>query len=183
MKVKDFSLSVNDGTTETSDGYVRLVHGQQYAVMLGNHCHRKTDCVLTIDGKEIATFQLHPFRTAVIETDPDDKGKGKFTFYRTDSEEGAVVGAAKIDKDLRGVVRAEFRPEKYRPPVAYHGAGAQSVTRTGGRHPTAIGQLRRRRKNVGRHRHAQDDQIDAVRGDGNVRPLRPTVPDRPAGGV
>jgi hypothetical protein len=145
MQVKNFSLEIG-GARETEEGYAFLPHGQQYTVRLGNHGGRVTDCVLTIDGKEIATFQLRPYNTATIETDPDDKGKGKFTFYQSDSSEGVAVGSAAVSKSDRGVVRAEFRPEKYRPPVThYGGAGAQSVTRGG---PSMFGE--REEKTSGR---------------------------------
>lgn len=113
MRVDNFSLLIPEGR-ERDSGHVELPHGAVYRLKLGNHCHsRRCDAVVAVDGKEVGCFRLERGATIILERPANDHGK--FTFFRSDSEEAAAAGAASIATDVRGLIQVEFKPEK--PPV------------------------------------------------------------------
>ena len=114
MRVGNCSRMVPEGH-ERESGHVALDHGRQYTIRLGNHNYdRRADVTVEVDGKEIGCFRVNAGETWTIETPPDDPGKGRFTFYAADSAAGAAVGAASIDRESRGLIRATFRVERQR---------------------------------------------------------------------
>jgi hypothetical protein len=112
MRVGNFSAQVLEGR-ERESGYVELQHKQQYTIRLGNHCYqRRCDAEVSVDGKVIANLRIESMGTVVLETPPDDPGKGRFTYLELSSEEGRQANLGQVDRGDLGLIRVVFRPER-----------------------------------------------------------------------
>lgn len=112
MRVSNYSVLVTGGH-ERDSGHVVLQHGSIYQLRLANHDHtRCCDAIVEIDGKEIANLRLDIGRTVNLETPPDDKSKGCFTFFKADSEQAVAAGQGSVAVDNRGLIKVTFKPEK-----------------------------------------------------------------------
>ena len=117
MRVGTFSLRIPEGV-ERDSGHVEIAHNSIFSIHLGNHdSSRDSDAEVFVDGKTIGVFRVQAGRTMILETPPDDPGKGRFTSYQQDSQQAQDAGVNKIGADNRGLVQVVFRPEKRRPIV------------------------------------------------------------------
>lgn len=111
MRVGNFSVLIPEGI-ERDSGHVQLPHGTQYCIRIGNHEWLRCDAEVEVDGKPVGNFRLNQNETVTLERPADDRGR--FTFFRVDSEEAQAVGQAEISRDDRGLIRVTFRPERRR---------------------------------------------------------------------
>lgn len=109
MRVNNFSLLIREGR-EVDSGHVHIPHGKQFTLTLGNHDNRRCQAVVTMDGKEIGSFQLTAGQRWSIEHPVNDPGK--FTAYKAGTEEAVKAGEANISVDMRGLIEVKFTPEK-----------------------------------------------------------------------
>lgn len=127
MRVGNFVVMVPEAR-ERDSGHAVLSHGQQYTLRLENKWHdRSCDAEVTIDGKAMGGFRVGPHESIVIERPPNEQGK--FTFYRSASEQAAVSGVDAVASDSRGLISVKFRLEvrreavhKVRPMRMFRGA-------------------------------------------------------------
>lgn len=114
MKFKNYSVEISAGH-EINGGYVEMVHGQKYKVVLTNYTNKRADAELNIDGKYIGTFRLEPYGTIQLERPLDDKGR--FTFYKNGTKEYYSSELNNVSKDNLGLVSVTFKPEKVSFPI------------------------------------------------------------------
>lgn len=114
MRLAEYSVTV-DGGRELATGYVALGHGQVYSITLRNHHGSRAEARLTVDGKVMSTFLLGARETLRVDGPPDDAGKGRFTFFKSDTPEADTVGAASVPAADKGLIEVVFSPEKRRP--------------------------------------------------------------------
>lgn len=107
MYAKQYSVHIPQGT-ETSEGYVSMIHNTQYAIRMKNDRNVPCDAVVTVDGNHIGTWRIQAFSTVEIDR-PADKPR-RLTFYRLDSVEAQQAQLQK-NNDL-GLVSVEFKPSK-----------------------------------------------------------------------
>jgi hypothetical protein len=109
MQIGNFSVTIPQGR-EREGGYVHLDHGTQYTIQLYNgYSHRRCDAEVTIDGKVIGVFRVGT-HAVTLERAPHDRGR--FTYYKVDSQEAKQSGVDKISTSDRGLIRVRFRAEK-----------------------------------------------------------------------
>lgn len=127
MKLGNFELSVLPGR-ELAGGYVEMEHGTQYRLFLHNFGRTRCDAEVTIDGKPMGAFRISPSGMLTLERPANDSGK--FTFYRSGSNEAAAIEMGNIASSNLGVVSVKFMPERYieRPKSVLRAAGFGSTT-------------------------------------------------------
>jgi hypothetical protein len=110
MKVSNYSVRVlnskNNPANESSEGYVKLSHGENYTLLLRNSS--QDDCVASvkIDGQEVAHVKVPANDKVKLDTSvSSDK---KFTFYKLNSEEGDDLELDKVDKKNLGLIEVQF---------------------------------------------------------------------------
>lgn len=118
-----FSVTVPESYSETSEGHVGLMHGQNFKVRLHNG-HRgpygsvPCDATIILNGKDVGTFRVNAGQTTIIERPANDTGK--FTAYSEDSYEAASIGINRNSDNL-GLIEVIFRPgnkkSQWVPPV------------------------------------------------------------------
>jgi hypothetical protein len=108
MYLNNYSVRIS-GHKESGQ-YVTLNHKEQYTVILGNKSHARCDAEVKIDGRLVGTWRLAPHETLVLERPLNDDGK--FTFYRTGSEEAVKVGEHTVGGSEKGLIYVTFVPEK-----------------------------------------------------------------------
>lgn len=114
MRVGNFSLLVPEGR-ECDSGHIELAHGSVYCIKLMNHCYSKRcDALVTVDGREVGFFRLDKGGNLVLERPTNDRGR--FTFFRADSQEAQEAGLADVSVNMRGLIQVIFKPEKYYTP-------------------------------------------------------------------
>lgn len=126
VKVGDFGVGIPEGELR-DDAYVVLDHGQQYTLVLENNSWHRADAVVEIDGKEVGKFRVNSASSIELERPADDDGH--FTFYEIESEEANSIGL-KANQEL-GLIRVEFRPERFRDSLAHAGGLTDSIARAG----------------------------------------------------
>lgn len=109
MKFGDFSASIPQGR-ETYDGYVVMMHGTVYTLVLSSSFAERCDAEVEIDGKTVGVWRVPPRGRITLERPVNDTGC--FTFYKFGSEEGRDAGLVASDK--LGLVSVTFKPEKPR---------------------------------------------------------------------
>lgn len=118
MRIDNFEMKICGGIAdESSDGYVKMQHGQTYKVVLVNTGNRDSDVELNIDGKNTGSFRLNKWSSVTIERPVNDNGK--FTFYKDGTVESRHAGIDGVAKRNRGLVQAIFKPEKYKETYTY----------------------------------------------------------------
>ena len=143
MRVGNFSVLIPEGR-ERESGYVQLNHGTQYSLHLGNNDHsRKCDATVFIDGKEVGAWRINAGQNIWLERPVNDTGR--FTFYRSDSQEAGQSGVGNIAVESRGLVQVTFRPEKAYIPRGQH----VNSTRRGGPCGQSMGSMEREVKTSG----------------------------------
>lgn len=111
-----FRVSVPQALSETSEGHVRLHHGQHFTVQLHNG-HRNyngsmpCDAEIILNGKSVGTFRISAGQTITIERPSNDTGA--FTAYNEDSNEAASIGIDRNSQSL-GLIEVKFRPGNHR---------------------------------------------------------------------
>lgn len=118
------------GGEEDTGGYVSLVHGQHYAVLLVNSDNRRCDVDLRIDGESVGFFRVDAHSTALIERPV--QSDGMFTFIELATPEAHSAGLRSGNET--GLVTATFMPEvelKY-PPWVLASSPAPDVDRADG---------------------------------------------------
>ena len=110
MKLGMFEMRIVGGN-EAADGYVGLMHGQQYPVELCNHGPRACDVELTIDGVAAGVFRLNGNTYCRIEHPVHDLGH--FTFFELATPDAHSAGLKSNDE--MGLVKAVFMPEWVQP--------------------------------------------------------------------
>jgi hypothetical protein len=108
MYLNNYSVRIS-GHKESGQ-YVTLNHKEQYTVILGNKSAARCDAEVKIDGRLIGTWRLGVSETLVLERPSNDDGK--FTFYRTGSEEAVKVGEHTVGASEKGLIYVTFVPEK-----------------------------------------------------------------------
>lgn len=120
MQIGNFSVHIPEGR-EREGGYVHLEHGTQYTLTLHNHYYnRRCDAQVTIDGKTVGAFRVSAGGTVRLERAPHDRGR--FTYYKADTQEAKQSGVDKITTSDRGLVQVRFRAEK--PPYQTYSKGS-----------------------------------------------------------
>lgn len=110
MRVANFSLLIPEGR-ERDCGHVEMAHGAVYRLRLCNHNHSlRCDAVIMVDGKDMGTYRIERHGEITLERSYYDSGR--FTFFKTDSEEGQAAGAGGVGRDDRGLIQVIFKPEK-----------------------------------------------------------------------
>lgn len=131
MRVGNFCLIIPEGS-EKDSGHIMMSHGQQYTIQLRNQWNdRACDVELTIDGKDEGGWRVHANGNMTLERPAHDHGR--FTFYRSASEQASTAGAACVENADRGLIVARFKPEHRRSRAkvlnasnVMRGAGGQS---------------------------------------------------------
>ncbi len=103
-----FSVSIQNNVADYN-GYVRMRHGQVYAVCFANNLDRRADAEVNIDGLSMGTWRLKPNQRACVERPATTQGR--FTFYRADSSEGYAVGSGQVNRGDKGKLSVAFYPE------------------------------------------------------------------------
>lgn len=112
MRSGNFSVTIPEGR-EKDNQHVVLPHGTQYRIRLGNHWHdRRADARVVVDGKDVGTLRLERHGVLLLETSPDDPGRGKFTFFKADSSQADLAGVEGVAGVERGLISVTFKPEK-----------------------------------------------------------------------
>jgi len=141
MLLNGFKVTIPQGT-ETNDGYVKMVHGVQYTINLGNRTDVDADAIVTVDGKPQGKFRVHRQGSITLERPIHDTGH--FTCYKLDSPEGRDA-QLNVGSDL-GLITVEFKPARHiekvytpdpflktmeveGPPLTY-GGGMKGITRS-----------------------------------------------------
>ncbi len=109
-----FSVSVQNNVADYN-GYVRMRHGQVYAVCFANNLDRRADAEVSIDGLNMGTWRLQANQRACVERPATTQGR--FTFYRADSSEGYAVGSGQVSRGDKGKLSVSFYPEVLEQPV------------------------------------------------------------------
>jgi hypothetical protein len=109
MDFENFHLQIPEGH-EVEDGYVEMVHGMTYTILLGNSSSDPCDVDLAIDGAKIVTFRLDAGESTVLERPLDVPAR--FTFYRIGSTE-AKNAALKAGDWYLELIEARFKPGSY----------------------------------------------------------------------
>jgi hypothetical protein len=109
-----FSVQIPEAREETSEGYCKLLHGEQYRLRLHNGHKGPDGCVpadaeVYIDGKHVGTFRISYGQTMYLERSVNDQGR--FTAYLARSSEGRSIGLDASD-DNCGLIKVIFRPGK-----------------------------------------------------------------------
>ncbi len=121
MRVANFTLLIPEGQ-ERESGHVFLNNGQQFTLKMVNHWFdRACDAEITVDGKSLGGFRINSGATITLERPPNETGR--FTFYRSVSEEAAMSGVAMVENKERGLVSVRFKPEVRRPKSVLRSAG------------------------------------------------------------
>ncbi len=108
MILDNFHVIVPEGR-EVPDGRVFLADGTVYTIELGNNHPVRCDASVHIDDKLLGTFRIDPKSAVVLRNDV--RRSGKFTFVVADSKAAVQAGVTKIDEDMRGLIKVEFRKE------------------------------------------------------------------------
>ena len=109
-RLGDFSLRITPCVRKES-GYVLMLHGTKYKIVISNYSELRANAILFIDGKHIGTYRLNSKQNWAIERPPNDTAC--FTFYEYGTSEGFYSGLKK--NDSLGLVQCLFIPEKPRP--------------------------------------------------------------------
>ncbi len=109
MYLNKFSVRIPEGQENTS-GYVEMVDGTQYTIVLRNDRDVHCDANVEVDGKHIGTFRIWAHSNIKLERPLSDSGK--FTFFRTGSYGFLKSDLARVPTDLLGLVKVTFTPEK-----------------------------------------------------------------------
>ncbi len=107
MKLGNYELQIVGGT-EDLEGYVGLVHGQQYKIRIANNDSRRCDAKIIVDGTEVGVFSVSAYSYCEIEHPVHSQGM--FTFYELVTEE-AKTAELRSSSEI-GFVQATFMPEK-----------------------------------------------------------------------
>jgi hypothetical protein len=111
VRIGNFSLLIPEGR-EAGSGHVNLRHGEVYTLRLGNHGPVACDAEVEVDGKPVGCFRVHARGSLLLERPSHDRGR--FTFFRADSAEGAAAEAGTVSREDKGLVRVRFRPARQR---------------------------------------------------------------------
>lgn len=111
MRIDNFSLEVVGGR-EDGEGYVKMQHNQKYSVTLRNDRNQDADVELDIDGKSAGIFRVNRWSSVTIERPVNDQGQ--FTFLKDGTAEAREANLQSVSRQLRGIVRATFKPERPR---------------------------------------------------------------------
>ncbi len=109
-----YSLTVSAGA-EDGNGYVRLRDGQVYQICIRSERSERSDVELNVDGLSIGTFRLNPYSNVCLER--PSGSRGNFTFYKADSYGGVMSGSGVVGRTQRGLVSANFIPERAAQPM------------------------------------------------------------------
>lgn len=134
MRIGNYSVLVPEGY-EHGSGHVGLRHGQVYTLRIGNHGRGKCAAQIVIDGKDMGLYRIGGRDTVTLECPFHDKGR--FTFFRSGSQEADAVGGVMVDSEARGLLQVRFKPEVQRGPVY---RGAVSGFMDGGQ-PKSVGRM------------------------------------------
>lgn len=107
MKLGNYELKIVGGT-EDIEGYVGLVHGQQYKISITNNESRRCDAKIIVDGIEVGVFRVSPYSFCEIEHPVHNQGM--FTFFELVTEEAKTAGLRSSSEV--GLIQATFMPEK-----------------------------------------------------------------------
>ena len=105
MKIHGFSASIPEGTS-TDEGYIKMVHGTVYSILLGNDTDEDCDVEVSIDGRSVGSWRLKSRWTLRLERPLHDSGC--FTFYELGTVSGSKAGLIR-GVDL-GLVSVTFKP-------------------------------------------------------------------------
>jgi hypothetical protein len=128
MRVGEFELNIL-GKHHTSEAYVRMRHGEQYSLEIGNHSGDTVNLYVKIDGLSVGDFQIGPYKTAVLERPIG--AQQRFTFFASGTSEAGTVGESSIDRADKGLVSVEFVPPRPRPLTTLRTGGRASLSNEG----------------------------------------------------
>jgi hypothetical protein len=128
MRVGEFELNIL-GKHHTSEAYVRMRHGEQYSLEIGNHSGDTVNLYVKIDGLSVGDFQIGPHKTAVLERPIGTQQR--FTFFASGTSEAGTVGEAGIGRADKGLVSVEFVPPKPQPVTTLRTSGRVSLSDEG----------------------------------------------------
>lgn len=89
--------------------YVALYDQTEYSLILQNHSESRCDTSVTIDGRNIGKFRIHPFGSINVER-PVSQHK-RFIFLRENSSSGKNAGIHQ-GRQENGLVNVTFYPER-----------------------------------------------------------------------
>jgi len=109
------SESPNDNTEPTripseTNQYVYLRHGEHYFIRIKNNFKVDAMAEISIDGDTVGKYLIPAKDKLDIEHPLNDTGK--FTFYKSDSDESTAAGLDNADKRDLGLVSVTFIPFK-----------------------------------------------------------------------
>lgn len=105
MLLNQFSVRVSEGAEQ--DGYVEMVHGQEYSLFLRNMNALPCDAEVEIDGKGVGAFRIWAHGSMVLEHPQNDQGR--FTFAKLGTVEAAQGQLNANSPDL-GLIKVTFTP-------------------------------------------------------------------------
>lgn len=135
MYLNQFSVRLLQGVER--NGCVELEHNTQYSLILRNARNVQCDAKVEIDGKHVGTWRIPSRENITLERPAHDTGR--FTFYKTGTQEAYQAGIDEYNPDL-GLVSVTFTPELYtapvvktiEPEVVYRGASFSTPVSKGG---------------------------------------------------
>lgn len=127
MYLNDFSVRIPEGK-EVSGGYVEMLHGTTYRLVLRNSRNVSCDARVEIDGKHVGTWRIRGIQSITLERPAHDDGQ--FTFYKLGTRDGDAVELNGHNPSL-GLIKVTFTPEKQKTPqrneVVYRGGVAKGL--------------------------------------------------------
>ena len=114
MKLNGFSVSIPEGKAR-AEGYVEMLHGTKYTIVMENDTDDECDAEVSIDGQNVGLWRIKAHMNATVERPVHDTGR--FTFYQVGSADAEKAGIEKTD--LAGLISVTFKPEQKIEPAAF----------------------------------------------------------------
>jgi len=106
MELAGFAVRIPEGR-EVADGYVELVHGTQYSLLLHNSTPLRCDAEVTIDTEVVGIWRVNA--GSQVRLEHPAQNPGRFTFYQLGTQEAQSANLQHSAET--GLIQVIFRPE------------------------------------------------------------------------
>lgn len=107
MELAGFAVLIPEGR-EVADGYVELVHGTQYSLLLHNATPLRCDAEVTIDTEMVGIWRVNA--GSQVRLEHPAQNPGRFTFYQLGTPEAQSANLQHSAET--GLIQVIFRPEQ-----------------------------------------------------------------------
>lgn len=129
MKIGKCEARVIPGV-EMASGHVKMTHGTEYSVYVGNGFSEDADAEISVDGKLIGTWRIPAFLNVEIERPANSERK--LTFYKSGTAESFHSGEISVNRDNMGLVSVKIIPERRREMMVGYSSMLGGAMRYGG---------------------------------------------------